>query len=235
MHSAVMQNKDYIKFADKSTVEVIALGQLQKGIDRGDRKASTYKKKVNGEEVELLVEFPNLTVAEVMALRNSKASSYNDTGKIPFTALVDPHTEKEMVRWSGGTSGSTIMDRVKDVTKTLKKSHGKGISRKELGQLSEAIAESQEEAVEGEYSKAMTCLTKAGKKSKDWPQVMQQKLEKARAAVIQKANTQLDEIEAYGELDPVEAKKKLNRLKSKLRGTGLESRSKELVESLSAS
>ncbi|MFH0944691.1 MAG: hypothetical protein V2A76_05790 [Planctomycetota bacterium] len=93
MHSAVLQNKKYIKFADEGTVEVISLGGLEKGVEKGDKKAATYTQKVNGEDVEFLVEFPNLTVEEMVALNRSKASSYNDTGKIPFTALIDPFTE----------------------------------------------------------------------------------------------------------------------------------------------
>ena len=45
MHSAVMQNKKYIKFANESTVEVIAVSRLDQAISKGDPKAGTYEHK----------------------------------------------------------------------------------------------------------------------------------------------------------------------------------------------
>ena len=74
MHSAVLQNKKYVKFSNKSTVEVISLSGLDKAVKNLDRKAKTYKgKDAGGKEVELMVAWPNLTYDEIMALRSSKA------------------------------------------------------------------------------------------------------------------------------------------------------------------
>src|SRR5690606_35768296 len=139
-------------------------------IDKKDRKAATYEGK-DGRQY--LVEYPNLTVEEMLALNSSKASSFNDTGKIPFTAVVDPHTLKEMHRWSGGTSASTIIDLVKEKTKELREAHGEGIDRRTLQQFEEAVEESRTEVAAGEFAKALTAIEKASSKSEDWPQELQ--------------------------------------------------------------
>ena len=231
MHSAVLQSKDYIKFADKSTVEVMSMSSLDKGIQKGDRKAATYTGK---DGVEYLVEFPNLTVEEMNAMRSSKAETYNDTGKIPFTALINPHTEEEMARW-GSTSASAIMDRVKKKTKELRKEYGAGIDRKTIRTLDGAIVKSQGELAKGDYSKALGAVDKATKKSKDWPQELTAKAGRARTAIVDAATTKLDEIDALGLDDPTAALKDLNKVRSKLRGTGLEDRAKEMMAALKAS
>ncbi|MHC4732446.1 MAG: hypothetical protein ACYS6Z_17900, partial [Planctomycetota bacterium] len=70
MHGSVLQNKKYIKFASENTVEVMALSRLQEGIQKKDRKAATYKAK---DGTVYLVQFPNLTVADIGKLRSSKA------------------------------------------------------------------------------------------------------------------------------------------------------------------
>ena len=116
MHGSVLQNKKYIKFADENTVEVIALGRLQEGIDKKDRKAETYEDKKTG--AVYLVEFPGLTVEQMLALATSKAGSYNNTGKIPYTAIVNPHNEEEMSYLPGGISGKQLMEAVEEA-KTL--------------------------------------------------------------------------------------------------------------------
>ena len=69
MHRSVMQNKKYIKFADKNTVEVIAIGGATAAVKSGHKKAGTYKaKNAAGEEVEYLLEFPGMTAAGLSIL-----------------------------------------------------------------------------------------------------------------------------------------------------------------------
>ncbi len=127
MHSAVMQNKKYIKFANKHTVEVISLQDLQKGIDAKDRKAATYK--VKGSDTEFLIEFPGLTVEDMLGLHKSQASRYNNTGKIPYTAVVDPHTQKEVGH--GYRSSRAIMEAVDEGQRRLAKRNAISLSGKD--------------------------------------------------------------------------------------------------------
>jgi hypothetical protein len=110
MHSALMCNKKYIEFANENTVEVISLDRLQEGIEKKDRKAETYEAKVDGQTVKYMVEFPGLTVEDMLALASSKAASYNKTGKIPYTAVVDPWTLTAQ-ELNGGQGAGTIRRR----------------------------------------------------------------------------------------------------------------------------
>lgn len=232
MHSAVLQSKDYIKFSDRSTVEVMSMGSLEQGIEKGDRKAATYEAK-DGKEY--LVEFPNLTVEEMVAIRSTKAGTYNDTGKIPFTALINPHTEEELTRWSGGISSGTIIDKVKDVSKDLRKEYGEGIDRRTIRGLDDAIETAREEIADGDFAKALGAIDKAASKSQDWPESLQARVTKAREVVVQAASDALDAIEKQGADDPRTALRELNKVRMKLRGTGLEDRAAELVATLKAS
>ncbi len=234
MHSAVLQNKDYIKFAEKSTVEVISLSALDQGVAKSDKKAAKYTATVDGQEVELMVEFPNLTYDEMIALNRSKASTYNDTGKIPFTCLVDPHTLEEIYRFPSA-SGGTIMKKVKEVTKDLKREHGPGISRKEIESLDDAITEASAQTKEGEFAAAVSALEKVAKNAEDWPQELQARLTKARETVLTEAEKRIAEIEATAGEDPEAATRELAKLRSKLRGTGLEDRVKEIADGIAGS
>ena len=232
MHSAVMQNKDYIKFANKSTVEVLALSSLEKGIQKGDRRADRYEATRDGETVEMMVSWPGLTLDEIVGMRKTQAGQYNDTGAIPYTAIVDPHTLEKMTFFKGGQSASTLIDAVKEQTKKLVAEHGKGMSRRDLAAIAEAIAEARELVAEGNYSKAISGIDKASKGAEEWPQSLSSKLSTARADVISSAEQKLDAIEEMVESDPLTAKRELGRLISKLRGTGLDDRARELRSEL---
>jgi len=96
VHGSVLQNKKYIKFAYENTVEVLALSRLDEGIQKGDKRAATYS---GDDGKEYMVGWPNLTAADISSMCSSKAGSYNNTGKIPFTCIVNPHDEAEMVRF----------------------------------------------------------------------------------------------------------------------------------------
>lgn len=232
MHSAVLQNEKYIKFANENTVEVMVLGSLEKGIEKQDKKAETYTKKVNGQDVEYLVEFPNLTVQDIEAVKKSKAGTFNDSGAIPFTVVVDPHTEAVLWRHVGGFGSGTLMDAVKEARKELDKAHGKGLSRKTLSDLAAAEAASAAALAEGEFAAALAALAKVEKDAKDWPQTLQARVARSRQAVIAAAEKALGHIEASAADDPAQAGRDLSRLTARLRGTGLEERARELMELL---
>ncbi|MBK6940524.1 MAG: hypothetical protein IPH13_10035 [Planctomycetes bacterium] len=231
MHSAVMQNEKYIKFADKNSVEVIALGSLDKGIEAKDHRADTYEATVDGKKVELLVEFPNLTAEEVFALNSSKAGSYNNTGKIPYTSIVDPWTLEELQKWSGGIGSGTIQDAVLEARKKLTKEHGAGIERKALRDVQDAGNAARELAGKGDFAKAIEALKKVESLAND-QQLLQERIEKARTDVVAAATAAVDGIDAMKADDPAKAKSELSKLMGKLRGTGLEDRAKELQAEL---
>ncbi|MCA9321683.1 MAG: hypothetical protein KDB53_13160, partial [Planctomycetes bacterium] len=87
----MMQNKKYIQFAEENTVEVIALQRLEEAVEKGDSKAEKYTKTgPDGQETEYMVNWPSLTYDQMIAFNRTKAGQYNKTGKIPYTAIVNP-------------------------------------------------------------------------------------------------------------------------------------------------
>lgn len=228
MHSAVLQSKDYIKFADKSTVEVISLGSLQQGIDAKDRKATTFEGERDGQKVELLTSWPSLTVQEMLDLNSSPGGQFNKTGKIPYLSIVDPFTQQEVSNILGGTSGKTIMTAVKEAQKKLTQEHGRGVSRDELNDLTEAERSVVELTGQGEFAKAIDALEKGSKNLQEWPQALQDRVAKARQQIVAGAEQALAGVETLVETDPVAARREISKLQSRLKGTGLEGRIDEL-------
>ena len=232
MHSAVMCNKKYMEFADDNTVEVITLDRLDEGIEKKDKRAETYDAKVGGETVKYMVEFPGLTSAEMLALHSSKAASYNKTGKIPYTCLVDPYTEEELKNWSGSTPAGDIMDAVTEAKKALQKDHGKGLARKDIKVLDGAQTDADAKLAKNDYAGALDALGKIASKAEKWPDGLKTRLEAAKTKIVDAAKAALDKIEEAKATDPAQAKKDLTALASRLKGTGLEGKAKDLLATM---
>ena len=232
MHDSVMCNKEFVKFAEENTVEVISLDRLEEGVEKKDRRAETYDVKVDGEKVSYLVEFPGLTVEDMKALHASHAATYNQTGKIPYTCLVDPYTLEELEHWSGATSASTIEDSITTHRKAMEKEHGKVPSRKEWRLLASAEDDAKAKAAKNDFSKALEALAKASQKSDKWPEEWKSKLAASKEEVVAAAKAALDAIESAKDADAPKAKKDLTALVASLKGTGLEERAKTLLATL---
>lgn len=227
MHGSVLQNKKYIKFASENTVDVMSLSRLEEGISKNDRKAATYKAK---DGTEYLVEFPNLTVEDIKKLRSSKAGTYNKTGKIPYTAIVDPHTLEEMENIKGGYSGKTLMEIVTTHRKTLVKEHGKSISRKVLTKVRKQQLQIEEELEKEDFSKALSATAKLEKSVAKQPDALIEMVGKVKEGVVAACARRLDSLEALiGRGAKGEAAKELGPLSRALKGTSLEERAKELL------
>ncbi len=217
MHSAVMQNKKYIKFAYDNSVDVLTVSRIEEGIQKGDRKAKSFKLK-KGDDTEYLVSWPSLTLDQLKSLNRSKAATYNKTGRIPYTSLVDPYTLDEIEGIRGGTSAKGLMSKIADAKKALVKEHGPGLKRSTLAKIDKAIASANAQAKTYDFAKAMKTLDKiSGQKGQ--PEIIQEKLAKAKEAVVALAEERIEEIKA---MDAKQAKKEASRLKRKLKGTGLE-------------
>lgn len=231
MHAAVMENKKYIKFAERYTVEVACVSRLQEGVKKEDRKAATYEAKgPDGQVANYLVHWPGMTVEAMAAISRSPAGRYNNTGKVPYTCIVDPHTLKELKHWKGGTSAKSIMEEVKTAHKALEKAHGRGVSRKDLARFEDVERELPALVERGDYARAIKALEKAaGSKP---PAALAERVAASRERVVDAARQALDAIRA--EADPAAAAKALKKLMRKLRGTGLDADAKALLEKLGA-
>ena len=82
----MLQNDKYIEFADDNSVEILALGSIQDGIDKKDKRADTYDAKdakdTQGGVIKYMKEFAGATSEQLLALDSSPASGYNKTGHI---------------------------------------------------------------------------------------------------------------------------------------------------------
>ncbi len=228
-----MQNKKYIKFARKNTVEVLSLSRLDEGVREGSPKAAKYKKKdADGDMVEYMVEWPSLTYEQIMQLNRSKAATYNKTGRIPYTCLVNPHTEEEMHAIKGGYSASSLMDAVTEAQKKLTKEYGRGMKRKTVARINAGIMASSRLAAKDDWDGALKLLTKVAPKVQDLPEAFQEKIQEARENIMKSARSRLDAIK---EMDPKEAKRAVSRFMGKARNTGLLKEAREFLMSLKES
>jgi hypothetical protein len=236
VHSAVLKNKKYIQFAEENTVEVIVLSDLDKGIEAKDRRAATYKDKgEDGQARECLVEWAGLSVEDIEKLRGSKAGGYNNTGRIPYTAIVNPHTLDEMEKIAGGYGAGTLMDLVTAKRKELEKQYGKGVSRRALTKVKEADQDIRQELAEGNLAKALAAATALEKKVAKESAAVIELAGKTKAEVLAAAGKQLDELEAtIGRGESAAALKQLGPLSRALKGTALEERALELIEKAKA-
>jgi len=233
MHSSVLQNKKYMKFAGDSTVEVIAVSKLDQAIQKKDPKAGTYTgMEDGGKEVEYLISWPGLTVADMKALSRSKAPSYNDTRGIPYVAIVNPHTLEKFAGWNGGSSGK-IMDAVKEAQKSLTKAHGKPIKRKTLNKIRKEEAKVRATLSTGDLGKAWTAYATLAKKVAKQPDAIKAIATKVQADLLvasEKKLTELEGLVARGETKA--AAKELRGFARSLKGTPPEARAQALADKI---
>lgn len=234
LHKSLMQDPDYIAFAYEHTVEVLALDRLQEGVDKNEARAATYDVKVGSKTVQHLVEFPGLTIEDVLALRRSKASSYNKSGGLPYTALVDPFTEEELKSWKGGgLKTEEVIEAVKEARSKLAKT-SKGKPRAELRAVADLEATAAAKTKSREFAAVLDACAATEKKAdkERWPAHLRARVTSAREAAVAAATEALDAIEAAQAEDAAKAKKDLSALLPRLRGTGLEARAKTLLAAL---
>ncbi len=232
MHSAVMQNKKYIKFAGRSTVEVITLGSIERGVSSGHRNARTYEVKdpLTGKTRKEFALFPGLTLEDMQKLNRSKANSYNRSGKIPHTCIVDPFTEKKMNEWVGGISAKTIMETIKTDLKTIRKEHGKPkLTRKELFKIRGSLRKALVALGKKDFNHAWAELKSLKKKAQHLPHEVQLEIQPVEEKILDYAKAKLEEAQALLEKNPAKAKMIAGSLAHKLEGTSLEDMAQEIL------
>ena len=230
LHGSILKTKKYIEFAEKNTVEVICLSSLQEGIDKKDPKTETYETEIGGKKVQCLVEFPGLTVEQMLALHASKAGRYNDTGKVPYTCIVDPHTLEQVQHWQGGSvSAGSLTEAIEAARKTLVEQHGKGIARKDIRTVDTGAEKVATLLSKNDYATAMAEVKRLEGKAKEFPEALWKRLATLRNDVDQAATAALAEVEAEAARDAVHARKALSSLAPRLKGTSQETRAKALL------
>jgi len=228
MHRSVLQNKGYIRFASENTVEVISMEELDRAVEE-EKYLETYTvKDPYGDEVQYLVRFPGLTVEQLRALSNGPALEYMEGGKIPYTAIVDPHTEKQMEGVRGQIAGGDLMDLVKKHRKALDAKYGKGIDRGLWNRIAEGAVQADLKLGDGRIAEAMGLWQHLAALTVRQPEVLQRKVEAVRETVLKTAAARLDALEAEG-AGKASVRKELKELARALRDTDLEARAATLA------
>ncbi|MFQ5844927.1 MAG: hypothetical protein ACE5JG_08065 [Planctomycetota bacterium] len=232
MHRSVLLNKKYIKFAGENTVEVIAQGRVKDAIAKNDPDAATYEVKgKDGQKSTYMVNWPNLTADEMDAIASSKAGTYNQTGKIPYTAVINPHTEEEMHKFSGGRSAKALMGMATEAKKALNQEYGPSLSRKALRKI-----EKEKQAIlgilaKGQVGPAMTKYLALQKKVLKQPEAVRSSITPVLDEILKAAERQLAQAERLMDNGDVKkAARILRPLVRALRNTPLEERVQKLVE-----
>jgi len=161
VHRSVLENKSYVKFSLANAVEVICMEELDRAVSEKASTIATYKAKdAYGDEVEYLKEFPGLTLEALKDLSGTDAVlRFMDGGKIPYTAVVDPHSGEAIEAIKGKPTVKSLTAAIGRARAKLEKEHGKGLDRKlwdEIGavevEVDKALAESKVEEARKLYA-----------------------------------------------------------------------------------
>lgn len=192
----MLQNEKYIAFAEDNSVEVLAFGELDKGMANSkDRRGEQYDAKdENGNPVRYLKEFAGMTVEQINTLHSSPAGQYNKTGKIPYVGIVDPHTLKEMKSMPGGAAAKGLMLAIAECKEQLNKEHGPSMKRSTLKKF-KASVKSIEEQVGKNPSAALGDLNKLKDSIAKEPQALKDEAAKLEEKVLDAAKADLDKAE----------------------------------------
>ena len=229
----MLQNEKYIAFAFDNSVEVLALGDLDKGMaNPKDRRNEQYDgKDENGNPVRYLKEFAGCTVEQLNALHSSQAGQYNKTGHIPYVGIVDPYTLKEMKSMPGGAAAGGLMDAVVECKETLNKEHGPSMKRSSLKKFKAGV-KSVEDQLAKDAAKALTELRKLQTSIAKEPQALKDEAAKLEEKVLDAAKADLDKAEgliAAGDLKAATAVLKVYKGLFE-KGSELDTRLKSLME-----
>lgn len=232
MHRSVLQSKVYIKYADANTVEVISMEEMDKALAEKSRHARTYKlSDAYGDDVECLVEFPGLTVEQLDRLSNSPARDYMTGNRIPYTAVVNPHTLEEMVHLRGVVTPKELIESIKAERKKLDAAHGKGIERKLWREVQRGQIEIDLLLGEDEIAKAMAVYRHLAKRTLLQPEALKRPVETSLAVILDDAAKRLDVLERrIGKGEGPKLKEDLRVLSRALADTKLAARVRELEE-----
>ena len=222
----MLQGKKYIKFADENTVEVYSMGKIDLGISDGDPRLQTFK----GKDGKLyLAGWPNLTLKDLRA-NNRESGRWNNTGRTPYTAIVNPHTNERMDEIKGRYAAGKLMEKVEAAKKKLNKQYGKSISRKKLKGWRKDEGKARAQLEKGDIAKAMSAAFKLRKKLAKQPEAARKIATGLIGDIEEAAGKRLDEYEALiGRGEKKTVARELGPLSRALKGTALEQRALDLL------
>ncbi len=231
MHRDVLRHADYIRYAGENTVEVIAMEEMALALEKKDRNVSTYAAlDPEGRPVQYLVEFPGLTVEAMRALSDSPAIGYMRGGRIPYTAIVNPHDLEEMEGIEGRRTAKELVAAIEPHRKALLDRHGKGMTRKAWDAMLRRRAEIDRLLVEGKIRGAMEAYRMLARETAGSGEIAERKAKISLELILEDAVKALDALEAsLAEGKAAEARAPLRELVAALQGTPLAERATALL------
>jgi len=193
MHRSVLQNKGYMKFSNSNVIEVISMEELERALQNNHWAIKTYDfKDPYGDVLKYLVEFPGVTLDDLDRLSNGKPIEYMEGGRIPYTAVVDPHTEKLMEGIKGERNGKQLIEAIKPHLQTLRTKHGPGVSRKLWNQVRAAEPKCDVLLAQGELNKAVKLYTGLRAQATEEPEAIRPRLAALKSAIATELTARLD-------------------------------------------
>ncbi|MEM8885442.1 MAG: hypothetical protein AAGD14_15360 [Planctomycetota bacterium] len=185
MHRSVLDNKGYQKFSLANAVEVICMEEIERAEREKSTHLKTYRAKDGyGDEVDYMVHFPGLTLGDLRSLSNTQTVlRFMDGGKIPYTAIVDPHTGKAMEAIKGKPTVKSLQAAIKRARAKLEEEHGKGVDRKLWLQLVDTEVKVDVALAEEKYGDAVKLYVDLAKKLKRPTAIVKSRLEAMHAAI----------------------------------------------------
>jgi hypothetical protein len=229
MHRSVLQNRGYIAFAGKNSVDLIAMEEMERAEAEGKYLETYTVKDPYGDEVRCLVRFPGLTVEQLRELSSGPALKYMQGGKIPYTAVVDPHSGDELEGVRGQTSAADLMEIVAKHRKALEARHGKGIDRELWDRVGEGAVQVDLRLADGRIAEAMGLWRRLAESAVRQPEALQRKVNAVEATVMKAAAERLDALAKELAMGRTAARTELKDLARVLRGTDLETRALDLA------
>jgi hypothetical protein len=189
----VLQNAQYYKFANENAVDVLAMEEMDRAEQEKNPLAETVRAKDEyGDEQEYLVEFAGLTREQLRELSTSSgALQYLHGTRIPFTAIVDPHTGEEMFAWTGVKTAKEYVAIIAEQGKALVAKHGKGVDRALWNELRRGEVKLDRLLGDGKVAEACRVFAKLAARAERPPEAVETRLEAMRAMLEREAKKAL--------------------------------------------
>lgn len=232
----MLQSAVYAKFAAENTVEFLVTEELERALKEQSPLVRTYKAKdPYGDPVEYLVEFPGVTIDRLRRLSNSKAVRYMSRAKrIPYTAVVDPHTGKELEGFFGLRTPEEFIAIIRRQAKVLKARHGAGVGRKVWRDLTEGEIQVDMLLGGGRIVDALAVHEMLARSAVRQPEVIRNRVSAIEESILDDARKRLEKIGSQvGDKGKRPALgKEVRRLARALQGTPLRDRALDLLAKL---
>jgi len=235
VHRSVLENGHYAKFAAANTVEMLVTEEMDRALAAKSARIKTYKDSdPYGDPVEYLIHFPGVTIEQLRGLSNSAAINYIASAKkIPYTAIIDPHTLKEMEGFTGVYRPDDLIKKVKKHANTLVNKHGKGVPRKVWNNVVESEIQIDMLLGQTKIVGAMGVYTALARETFRQPTSIRNRVSAAMDTILEDAEKRLKTIEkeaAQGKKDKL--KREAARLARVLKDTPLKDKADALVQKL---